>query len=156
MGNRNGRDGPARDKGGRGRIGALTSTPSDQRPRERDSVYFDDSGTSGSRQTGEDPEGSSVLQDNRETEPGCTGIRPTSDSSPSRDAKTITIEWRLVESPPDSAIAVWESDREEDGHFSVQVRLVCQPDGGERAECVKWLAFGGDFLQPGSGGESGN
>ena len=143
MGNGKGRDGPAKRKGGRGRIGAQTSTPSDHLPRERDLAFSDDSGSLACQQTGEDPVGSPVTQDGRETEPGFADAPEGCGASSSGAWKEETTASPAFGSPTDCAPVVWESDWEQDGRFRVKVRVLGQPGGDKRTKCVEWLAFGG-------------
>ena len=138
-----GRDGPAKHKGGRGRIGAQTSTPSDHLPRERDLAYSDNTGTPVRRQTGEDTVGPPVMPDALETRPGSADIPEGYGASSHGDGERETTASPAYKFPLDCAPVLWESDWEQDGRLRVKVRVVGHPDGDARTNCVKWLAFDG-------------
>ena len=142
MVNVKGRDGPAIRKGGRGRIGAQTSTPIDHLPRERDLAFSDDSGSSACQQTGEDPVGSPLTLDGRKTAPGSADVPEGYGASSPGAVEVETTASPSFESPADCARVVWESDWEQDGRFRVKVRVLGQPGGDKRTKCVEWLAFG--------------
>ena len=149
------RDGPGTSNGSQGRIGPLTSTPEDQRPPERDLAFIDDTESLGSQQTGKDREGLSAPPDDSETKPSPRNVQSASYSISDGGGRNGTSAGETLGSSAGSAPVVWESPRRQEGRFSVLVRVVCLPDGGERAECLKWLAFGGDQPPWRTGGDPG-
>ena len=139
------RDGPGSRNGSQGRIGPLTSTPGDQRPPQRDLACIDDTESPACQQTPEDRGGLPAPLNGGEKVPSLKHVRPAAGSGPSEESGKETDDHETCESPSGSVPVVWETPSRQEGRFSVQVKVVCLPDGGERAECLRLLAFGGDL-----------